>query len=304
MTHTDPGRQSQAAARALVRTIGLGLHRQVFPTVGVGGLVLPSVSAGVHRQPEKEQYHVSTARGSSARPRQRSARREREASGFRSAGSAAQVFRSSSAAECGAQLTQLTAAYPTSRMWVEVDGIWLVVHSRLVEGLEREAVFIVAIPFDATRTTQGWGFWSRGCLAFTQWIGPRHTNFPFGSICAFDARDNVWATGDSPVLLLDLYSVWALKHLYTELFGQWPGSQTARWAYERQHEWHEDELCGCGSPNKTYGECCRPEDLQRDRVRDALEFLNESCGGERSPPPDVMRFLRTQSDPPSMAKYL
>lgn len=189
-------------------------------------------------------------------------------------------------------------------MWVEPDGIWLLVHSGLVEGLDRDAIFLVAVPFDTSKTTQGWGFWSRGCLAFAQWIGPRHTNFPFGSICAFDQEDHVWSTGDSLVLLFDLYSVWAVRHLYLDRFGKWPGSQTARWSHERQIECREDELCGCGSLDRTYADCCLPGDLRRDKILDAVVFLIETGGGERSPPREVMHFLRTQSKPPAMQKYV
>lgn len=282
--------------------IGFGLDRQVFPRVAEGGLVLPSDDATVHLHTLKESCYVQPERRSSTRSRQRTARRQREAGGSWPSGPAAQVVRSSSATAYQAHLTELAAAYPASRVWVEADGIWLVVHSRLLEGLDREAVFVVAIPFDTSKTTQGWGFWSRGCLAFAQWIGPRHTNFPTGSICAFDAQDNVWATGDSIVTLLDLYSVWAVRHLHLEHFGRWPGSQTARWAYERRIECREDELCGCGSLDKTYAECCLPDDLQRSLLVDALFFLQEIPEPERAPPVEILQFLRRQSAPPPIAE--
>jgi hypothetical protein len=293
-----------ADAREAVRTIGLGLDNQVFPRVAEGGLVLPNDDATVHLRTLKESCYVQPERRSSTRSRQRTARRQREARGSWPPSPAAQVVRSSSAAAYQERLTELAAAYPASRVWVEKDGIWLVVNSRLVEGLDREAVFVAAIPFDTTRTTQGWGFWSRGCLAFAQWIGPKHTNFPFGSICAFDTQDNVWSTGDSPVLLLDLFSVWALRHLYMDLFGRWPGSQTARWPHERQLECREDELCGCGSLDKTYAECCLRDDLGRNKVQDATMFLIETGGAHRFPPPEVTHFLRSQTEPPPMEKYI
>jgi hypothetical protein len=264
--------------------------------------VLPNDDATVHLHTLKESCYVQPERRSSTRSRQRTARRQREASGSWPSGPAAQVVRSSSATAYQAHLTELAAAYPASRVWVEADGIWLVVHSRLLEGLDREAVFVVAIPFDTTRTTQGWGFWSRGCLAFAQWIGPRHTNFPTGSICAFDEQDNVWTTGDSIVTLLDLYSLWAVRHLHLEQFGRWPGSQTARWAYERRVECREDELCGCGSLDKTYAECCLPNDLQRSLLLDALFFLKEIPETKRAPPVEILQFLRRQSAPPPIAE--
>jgi hypothetical protein len=300
---SESANERLTAALERVRTIGLGLDDQVFPSVAVGGFVLPKDDISVHIE-QKEQCHVESARGSEARSGERTARRERKARGSWPAGPAPQVVRISTAAAYEEQFAELKAAYPASQMWVERDGIWVVVHSSLVEGLDREAVFLVALPFDTNRTTQAWGFWSRGCLAFAQWIGPRHTNFPFGSICAFDHLDNVWTTGDSLVLLLDLYSVWAVRHLYADRFGRWPGSQTARWAHERQIECREDELCGCGSLDKTYAECCLASDLLRDKLVDAAVFLFETGGGERFPPIELLQFLRSQSRPPPMAKYV
>lgn len=304
MIHTESKGQKLSAAFEAVRTIGLGLDRQVFPRVADGGVVLPNGAAALPVQMGKEKSYVEPQRGSAAGSRQRTARRKGAAGGSWAASPAAPLVRRSSAAAYQEDLGQLTSAYPTSRVWFEKDGIWLVARSTLVEGIGREAVFVVAIPFDLSSRTQGWAFWSRGSLAFAQWIGPRHTNFPYGSICAFDPEDNAWSSGDSPTSLLDLYTVWAVRHLFLEHFGRWPGSQTARWPYERRLECREDELCGCGSMNATYAECCLPGDLQRDTVRDALTFLNETQGGERAPPIEIVEFLRTQSIPPSMSRYL
>ncbi len=303
MIHTESQRQKLEVAHAAVRTIGLGLDHQVFPKVANGGRVLPNTTASLPVDSRKENCHEREETGSAAGSRKGAAGRKRTAGGSRPSGAAAPVVRRSAAADYDQVLTELAAAYPGSQVRVEEDGIWLIARSALVEGLDREAVFAVAIPFDLTARAQGWGFWSRGCLAFAQWIGPRHTNFPFGSICAFDERDDVWHTGDSPILLLDLYSVWAVRHLHLELFGRWPGAQSARWPFERLLECREDELCGCGALDKTYSDCCLSTDLQRDTLRDAISFLSDTFGGHREPPREVVGFLNSQSDPPPMRKY-
>jgi hypothetical protein len=303
MIHTESQRQKTPTAYEAVRTIGLGLDRQVFPKVADNGLVLPTQPVTVQLQLGKEKCDVEPKRGPATGSRQRAARRKGKAAGSWPSCPAPSNVRRSSAADYEEDLAKLKVAYPKSQVFVADDGIWLVAHSAVVEGLDREAVFIAAIPFDIRKTAHGWAFWSRGCLAFAQWIGPRHTNFPTGSICAFDPRDNAWNTGDSAILLLDLYSVWAVRHLHLEYFGRWPARRQRVGAYERRRECREDELCGCGSLDKTYAECCLPSDLQGNLLRDALLFLSETGGGERSPPAEILQFLREQSVPPPIARY-
>jgi hypothetical protein len=301
MIHSETDDGKAATGYELVRRIGLGLDRQVFPTVADGGLVVPS-------EPAAPDLHLGKERNSVKRKKRSATGSWEGSSGWKGqtgwpASPATPIVRRSSAADYAEELRRLESAYPVSRVWVVKEGIWLIAHSALGEGLDREAVFVVAIPFDVARNAQGWGFWSRGSLAFAQWIGPRHTNFPHGSICAFDARDGAWQTGDSPVTLLDLYSVWAIRHLHLERFGRWPGSQAARWAYERLVECSEDELCGCGSLDRTYAECCLAEDARRNRIQDAVVFVLETSGGKRSPPAEILQFLREQCVPPPMSRY-
>lgn len=265
---------------------------------------LPSRPKSDHFVLGKEKSNVKrTSSGPTSGSRQRSAGWKGTASGSRPPSAPASVVSRSSATEYERHFGELIAAYPRSRLLIQADGIWLLVRSKLVQGLDREAIFVVAIPFSLEKPTQAWGFWSRGNEAFAQWIGPRHTNFPHGSICAFDVADDVWRTGASTVTLLDLYSVWAVRHLYLEHFGRWPGPQRARWPHERRLECRPDELCGCGSLEKTYAECCHSHDVQRDALRDAVSFLLATNGGHRSPPIEIVGFLRRQSAPPPMAKF-
>jgi hypothetical protein len=189
-------------------------------------------------------------------------------------------------------------------MWAQEGGLWLLARSAVLEGLDRHALFLIAVPFDVHSTVQAWGFWDRGCPAFLTWMGPRHTNFPHGSICAMEPGDGSWGNGGSLVSLLDIYTLWALRQFHLEMLQRWPGSQVARWRYERLHETLPDELCSCGSFNKTYAQCCRPSDLQRNCVANAIKFLAETGGGIRVPPTEVFQFLRRQSSPPPVVQYV
>ena len=136
------------------------------------------------------------------------------------------------------------------------------------------------------------------------WIGPRHTNFPDGSVCAFEPADKTWVIGDPLVTLLDLYTLWALRHLHLQVFGRWPGHQAVRHPYERILELREDEHCGCDMSDKLYGKCCRDRDLRRDRIADAVNFIILASGGLRKPPNSVVKFVREHIEPPRFGDLL
>ena len=155
-----------------------------------------------------------------------------------------------------------------------------------------------------------WAFWSGdGCV---EWIGPRHTNFGDGSICAFGAQDQIWTDGGDPTALLDLYSVWAVRHLHLEIFGRWPGRQYTltspdprAQAYYRRIECLDAELCACGSTT-TYAKCCKARDLQVDFVKGPKESLKAPPGGfpTRHPPPAIVRFAMEPTAPPRIRDLL
>lgn len=283
----------------------MDLDQQRFPSVFNGGVVRPS-EAAVGEYPSmgmETQNGDERQRGSSTGSRKGAAGWQRTAGGAWKAGTPSPLLRRSSAQAYEGDLNALKAAYPTSRVWTQKEGIWLLAHSKVIPDLEREAVFVVAIPFDLQALPQAWGFWTTGCIAFARWIGPRHTNFPFGSICAFDPRDGAWRTGDSPIALLDLYTVWAARQLHLEYLGHWPGSQVARWAYERRLECQPMELCGCGSLNRTYARCCLERDQKGLSLANAMLYLRDTGGGERAPPLDILEFLRSQRSPPPITNY-
>jgi hypothetical protein len=173
--------------------------------------------------------------------------------------------------------------------------MWLRTDSLLLDGLTRKATFLTHIPFDRGGRASAWGYWTTAVSA--SWIGPRHTNFPDGSICAFEPRDGTWSVGDKIVKLLDLYTLWALRHLHLEVFGRWPGHQSVPIPYERLQELKDDELCGCDQADLLYSECCKPADLALDRQEAFADFLRLT-GGHREPPKLVVPVILGLEAPP------
>jgi len=206
-------------------------------------------------------------------------------------------------------MIRLAEAYPTLQTFADNDGMWLLAKSSVIRGLQRKATFLLALPHRSGLWPRAWGFWTDAAEP-TRWIGPRHTNFWDGSICAFSPNDRVWIEGGDLRTLFDLYTVWALRHLHLEVCGRWPGKQYGivgadprAEAYYRQRECQDNELCGCGSETLRYAECCKPADLRSDFVESASLFLQHTGGFEtRVPPLSVVSFVQDQSAPPKMAE--
>lgn len=193
-------------------------------------------------------------------------------------------------------------------MHQDEHGTWLLAESAVLAGLPQAVTFLVALPDTPGAGARAWAFWRRPDGPV--WIGPRHTNFQDGSICAFSADDQAWEEGCDLRTLLDLYSVWVLRHLHLAHLGRWPGKQYALLnghphlqAYYRLIECRPDELCGCGSESRRYAECCRPWDLKRNFTSLASLFLRHVDGGfsSRRPPDAVTAFLGSSAPLPSMA---
>jgi hypothetical protein len=244
-------------------------------------------------------------RRSAARSRERSARREGAPRGSRQAGAASRIGSNVLRAAYEGQLTRLAEAYPTVRTFPDDDGMWLLANSSIISDLAREATFLVALPYRSGPGPRAWGFWTASSQH--SWIGPRHTNFQDGSICAFSPDDGAWSEGGDLRTLLDLYSVWTLRHLHLEVFGRWPGKQYALLgadpgvqAYYRRIECKDDELCGCGSETRRYAECCKPSDLRWNIIQLMPLFLRHVEGGfqSRRPPPSVVDFVEGRSGLP------
>jgi hypothetical protein len=119
----------------------------------------------------------------------------------------------------------------------------------------------------STKMPRAWAFWRDG-----SWVGPRHTNFPDASICAFYLEDQSWEPGDSLVTLFDMYSLWVVRHLHLKLMGWWPGEQVAKERAERVAELEPNEWCGCVWASGRYADCCQPVDLAEISLGEAIKF--------------------------------
>lgn len=290
-----------SVAKTTLQQIGAQLDQHIFPLVKNGGIVAPT-DATVPLTVGQEKHHVARqqARRSTTRPRQGTAGREGPAGGPGPSRQASSFVSANLRDRYEAELDAVRRAYPGAHIWSREDEVWLLTESSLLPGLRQAAVFLTVVSYSRL-AARGWGFWNG--LAGPVWIGPRHTNFPDGSICAFALADGTWTMGDPLVSLLDLYSLWALRHLHYREFGRWPGAQEVSYPYERLTELRADELCGCGS-DALYGDCCQEHDLRRDRIADAVYFLARTSGGYRNPPQAVITSVRDGIAPPSFDELL
>lgn len=286
----------------LLAEIGRQLDRGEFPVVKNGGFVLPGETTVFPKTLGKEQFNESKRqRRSPAEPWAGSRGWQGATGRSRPAGETPPLVGADEGAPYEAELGAIRIAYPGAEVWRQEGGFWLYVESAILPGLGRRAVFLVGVGTDK-RAIRSWAFWG-GRIPGYSWIGPRHTNFPDGSICAFEPRDGTWVFGDSLVELLDLYSVWALRHVHHEVFGRWPGPQAVAYPYERLLELADNELCGCGSTVR-YAECCKNSDQSRKRVAAAVQFYILSSCAIRLPPPSLTPFLRDQGRLPSVSSVV
>lgn len=289
--------RSMASAEQWLRVIGTDLDRGIFPRVFNGGIVAPSditvpLSLGEEKVNERErECRNRTEEGTSGS----------EASGGSwTTSEATPIIGASDGAVPEGELTALHCAYPGIKLWEQEDGMWLLSESSLYRGLDLAVTFLTFV-HSKDGIARGWGFW-RNAIGI-HWIGPRHTNFPDGSICAFSPFDGTWKLGDPLVELLDLYTTWAVRQLYLERFGRWPGPQIAFHPYERLMEFKLDELCDCQSGAR-YGTCCHSSDLSRNRLSSAVNFTLTHAGGLRRVPPAVLDTVFLGITPPSPTELL
>lgn len=290
--------------RAALQQVGAGLDEHRPLRVRIGGVVVLGELAAAKEQVDEGQGK----RGSAAGSRQGAARRQGPSGGSRSTGAPSRVGDQLRAAY-EKQKAALSEAYPSLQVFPDHDGMWLLAQSAILDGLAREATFLVALPFRPGVGPRAWAFWHRADSV--RWIGPRHTNFGDGSICAFSPGDSVWRDGGNLTTLLDLYSVWTLRQLHLEIFGRWPGKQYAFndcpdpvvQAHYRERECKDDELCGCGSETRRYAECCKPSDLTWDITKRIAHFQRYAPGGftTRRPPAEVAEFIGGLASLPRIA---
>jgi len=283
--------------------LGQQLDADIYPRVANHGIVIPGDVDGSDFFRTKETNHE---RQGTRRPETRSWTRppggQRTASGSWPPCPTSPTVCTDLRALYQNEITEVLQSYPETQIWQQDDGLWLQTESLLLPGLNQKAVFLTGVPFSRARLPRGWGCWLGIPLNHPIWIGPRHTNMPDGSICAFDPKDGTWEVGMTLVSLLDLYTLWALRHLHLQTFGYWPGRQVANYVTERLMELRPTEHCGCGG-NKPYGECCSLTDLKADRLVEAMKF-NDLGGFHRCPPQVITKFVQGKGSLPNIFDVL
>lgn len=290
MTPIAPGRLEEIASQ---------LDRGIYPEVYNGGFVMPC-EADVPENQGEVTKHVKHRQNTG---RSKAGARHGAAGGQGPASTAPSLILTDLKTRYESQLDAVLEAYPKTLVWQQPEGLLLLAESALLPGLDQSAQFLVAVPYSSPWLVKGWGFWGVSPIG-VEWIGPRHTNFPDGSICAFEYSDGTWTIGGSLVQLLDIYSVWALRHLHLKQRGRWPGYQAIHFAYERVLELRADEYCGCAHSERLYGECCQPNDKNRNLVADAVNFILQCHHGHRQPPQRVTDLVLTHANPPHITDLL
>ncbi len=204
------------------------------------------------------------------------------------------------------QLGDVRRFFPDASLSPDDQGLWLLARAKVLEGLEREAIFLVALPDKPGLHLRGWAYWGFGDRR--EWIGPRHTNLFDGSVCAFAESDCVWSDGGDLRTLLGVFTLWALRHLHLDVEGRWPGRQYALLdpsgvphPYYRRVEFKAEELCSCNN-GKRYGECCMEGDYACNFDL-ARRYFESQVGGplaRRFPPKLVREFMQDETAVPSM----
>ena len=176
--------------QGLLREIGDQLDIGVFPLVFNGGVVRSGEAHVVSSTPDDmkvEENDGKRKRSSERRPRQGQGARPR------SPGSAPRISSRGFRKSYEAQMREVEIAYPRTVCWEDERGMWLLVKSTILEGLDQHATFLVGLPFEFGLGARSWAFWTKN--GQHHWMGRRHTNFPDGSICAFALSEGVWSEG-------------------------------------------------------------------------------------------------------------
>jgi hypothetical protein len=167
------------------------------------------------------------------------------------------------------------------------DGLWVIAQSFPL-GRDGPRFWIcLFLPYSDGHDPKAFAFRK---IALPRTVGPRHTNFPDASICAFSSDDDAWRPGDNPLVLLNLYAEWLICQMYLEIAELWPGRQSGLDAVYRQTEFKAEEWCFCDSGLR-YGQCHMEADRNKvERLRNKGELFNH---GPRKVPPAVLRFAKS-----------
>jgi len=300
--------ENNAFGRILLKKIGEDLDKEFYPVVHDGGIVEPGQSHSQLQEPgRKDCYERETTRGSTAGSWPRSAGRSwtsarQAADRSRSTGEATSIFSKQKLSDAMvADLVGVIVAYPTVQFRFTPDLVWLIHSINPIRGLGDTALLVSAYPHDLRLIVKSWAWWGPGLI----WIGPRHTNYPDGSICSFEPRDaDSWQRGSPLRDLLDIHAVWIVRHLFLRYFSRWPGRQVFHTTYERLTEHRRGELCGGCRSGLNYEQCCRPRDESSDPVERVISFMRQFGSRDRNLPKSVLEFVYgCRKTPPSLYEF-
>ena len=163
--------------------------------------------------------------------------------------------------------------YTGVKRWKELGGkgVWLAV-SVFPVGMEGpQADFIIAVPRNPTFRIVAWGFWRMKDGPI--WMGPKHTNYPDGSSCAFPVNSGVWTEDHGITAYVDRLAEWSMRHLYLDAEGLWPGPQEGDHIYYRLRHTHPRECCTRCWQLEPYQSCCQALDQKESAAGDREDFI-------------------------------
>jgi hypothetical protein len=202
--------------------------------------------------------------------------------------------------ECD-QIEAVRDKYPSAKISSDPVGTWLAVRTCPIGADGPQALLLIAIP-QAPRKAEAWAFWinPRG----TSWIGPRHTNFPNGSICAFPLNSDHLDCACPLRRYIDLLSEWCARHLYLAVHTKWPGPQEGLWVAYRLGETQPGECCPRCGMLVLYEDCCKSLD-ERELVDPRNPPAPPPDLSARRPPVKIQQFAsRAGRNPPRLLSVL
>lgn len=203
-----------------------------------------------------------------------------------------------------AGVAELRKHYPGTRRFPETggSGVWLAVPISPLGDGGPQAFSLLAVPFDPDLRILAWAFWCRAGKA--EWIGPKHTNYPDGSVCAFPAQAGIWHEALGLTVLIDRHAEWIMRHLILDLDGLWMGRQEGASRYYRLKHTHPQESCTRCCSLRPYENCCRSVDEREYSEADRIQFLHNyrSDVGEQRPPDVILKWAQAGGKPPRMRR--
>jgi hypothetical protein len=286
---------------AALDAIGAALFAGRPMRVGYKGLVHPKPTFVTQAEKDSQNGQSEGSRRSEPGSRQRRQGSRRQGSSWpRPRHSDSSELLRWAVGDCE-QVDALRRKYPSAKITSDPVGTWLAVRTAPIGATGPQALLLIAVPSSSARV-EAWAFWTK--KSETIWIGPRHTNLPNGSICAFplksDCLDCEWPLR----LYVDLLSEWCARHLYLAIYEKWPGPQEGLWVGYRLRETRPGECCPRCANLNLYEACCKSQD-QRKLLDTCHPPEPEPDFSGRTPPNRVLELARRAGrNPPRMLSIL